>query len=37
MSRSPDKRHLIITAAQEVFSQVGFDRLNLTLPAGRAS
>ena len=36
MSRSPDKRHLIITAAQEVFSQVGFDRARISDIARRA-
>ena len=37
MSRSPDKRHLIITAAQEVFSQVGFDRARISDIARRAA
>ena len=36
MSRSPEKRHLIITAAQEAFSDLGFDRARISDIARRA-
>ena len=36
MSRSPEKRHLIITAAQAAFSDLGFDRARISDIARRA-
>ena len=36
MSRNPEKRHLIISAAQEVFSELGFDRARIADIARKA-
>lgn len=36
MSRNPEKRHLIISAAQEAFSDLGFDRARISDIARRA-
>jgi len=36
MSRNPEKRHLIISAAQDVFSELGFDRARISDIARKA-